>query len=90
MEQNARMTVAVMEDPSRLQSLARTAAALPTFDRLVLQLRWAEGLNRIEAAAVLDAEPASVLAAEMRLRDWAIRSTEVDQDQRDIAVVDHA
>ena len=41
-----------------------------TVDRLVLQLRWAEGLSRHETALSLDVQPASVLAAEMRLRAW--------------------
>ena len=64
------MTAVVMEGPARLANLERDARALPRFDRLVLQLRWAEGLTRSETALVLDAEPASVLAAEMRLRSW--------------------
>ena len=51
--------------------LATLAAALPRFDRLVLQLRWSEGLTRPETALVLQAQPARVLAAEMRLREWA-------------------
>jgi hypothetical protein len=84
------MTVVVMDGPARLRFLSRISAELSTFDRLVLQLRWSEGFSRAETAATLDAEPASVLAAEMRLRDWAARSTEVEQDQRDIAEVDHA
>jgi hypothetical protein len=64
------MTAVVMDGPARLANLERDARALPRFDRLVLQLRWAEGLTRSETALVLDAEPASVLAAEMRLRSW--------------------
>lgn len=65
------MTLMVTEDQARVSRLAMRAAALPRFDRLVLQLRWAEGLNRVEAASALQVEPASVLAAEMRLRAWA-------------------
>lgn len=72
MAQNARMTVMVTEDQEKMSRLAMLAASLPRFDRLVLQLRWAEGLNRAETALTLDAEPARVLAAEMRLRAWAV------------------
>ena len=65
------MTVMVTDDLERATRLATLAAALPRFDRLVLQLRWAEGLTRPETAMALQVEPARVLAAEMRLRDWA-------------------
>ena len=65
------MTVMVMEDQEKMSRLADGLAALGAFDRLVLQLRWSEGLTRLEAALALDAEPARVLAAEMRLRAWA-------------------
>jgi hypothetical protein len=53
---------------------------LPRFDRLVLQLRWAEGLTRGETALVLDAEPASVLAAEMRLRSWIAAARSISRN----------
>jgi hypothetical protein len=46
----------------------------------VLQLRWAEGLTRAETALVLDAEPASVLAAEMRLRAWVAAAESFSQN----------
>ena len=65
------MTVMVMEDQEKMSRLADGLAALGAFDRLVLQLRWSEGLTRLETALALDAEPARVLAAEMRLRAWA-------------------
>lgn len=64
------MATAVMEDQGMVSALMREAAGLPTFDRLVLMLRWAEGLTRHEAALALDADAASVLASEMRLRAW--------------------
>jgi hypothetical protein len=64
------MTAVVMDGHARIANLEREARELPRFDRLVLQLRWGEGLNRVETALVLHAEPASVLAAEMRLRAW--------------------
>ena len=67
------MTAVVMDDLLRDGSLPREAARLNTFDRLVLQLRWAEELTRAETALVLEADPASVLAAEMRLRAWLER-----------------
>lgn len=73
------MTVVVMDGPARLATLERDALALPRFDRLVLQLRWAEGLTRSEAALVLDAEPASVLAAEMRLRSWIAAASSISR-----------
>ncbi|MCE9619362.1 MAG: hypothetical protein K8R92_05595 [Planctomycetes bacterium] len=44
--------------------------SLTKFDRRVLLLRWGDELTRHETAAVLSREPASVLAAENRLRDW--------------------
>jgi DNA-directed RNA polymerase specialized sigma subunit len=67
------MTAVVMDDLLRDGSLQREAARLNAFDRLVLQLRWAEELTRAETALVLEADPASVLAAEMRLRAWLER-----------------
>ncbi|MFZ4722754.1 MAG: hypothetical protein ACOYMI_06350 [Phycisphaerales bacterium] len=74
------MTVVVMDGPDQLANLERDARALPRFDRLVLQLRWAEGLTRAETALVLDAEPASVLAAEMRLRAWVAAAESFSQN----------
>ncbi|MBM4006888.1 MAG: hypothetical protein FJ292_04905 [Planctomycetes bacterium] len=65
------MTAEVMDRPAQLANLERVACALPHLDRLVLQLRWADGLTRGETALVLDVEAASVLAAEMRLRRWS-------------------
>jgi len=65
------MATAVMDGPARLALLEGSAARLPRFDRLVLQLRWGEGMTRAETALALDAAPASVLAAEMRVREWA-------------------
>lgn len=65
------MTTVVMDGPARLARLEGSVACLSRFDRLVLQLRWGEGLTRAETAMALDAETASVLAAEMRLRAWA-------------------
>ena len=70
MTQNARMASAVMDDPQLVSALLRQAASLPSFDRLVMMLRWAEGFTRQEAALALEVEPASVLASEMRLRAW--------------------
>lgn len=67
------MASMVMEDPPATAEMLREAWALPRFDRLVMQLRWCEGLNRAETAAVLDASSASVLAAELRLLTWAAR-----------------
>jgi DNA-directed RNA polymerase specialized sigma24 family protein len=64
------MTLMVTDDQEKVSRLAAIAASLPRFDRLVLQLRWAEGLSRHETALSLDVQPASVLAAEMRLRAW--------------------
>ena len=60
----------VMDDLNDLQRLELDAHGLPAFDRLVMQLRWADDLTRAETAQVLDVEPARVLAAEMRLRAW--------------------
>lgn len=60
----------VMDDLNDLQRLEHEARRLPAFDRLVMQLRWADDLTRAETAHVLDVEAASVLAAEMRLRAW--------------------
>jgi len=74
------MTAVVMDGPARLANLERDARALPRFDRLVLQLRWAEGLTRSETALVLDAEPASVLAAEMRLRAWIAAARSISRN----------
>jgi hypothetical protein len=63
------MTALVMDDLARLDALMRAAACLDRFDRLVLQLRWGEGLTRAETALALDADAARVLAAEMRVRN---------------------
>ena len=71
MRQNARMATLVMEDLPADARMLREASALPRFDRLVMQLRWADGLNRAEAALVLETSSASVLAAELRLLAWA-------------------
>ena len=65
------MATMVMDDPPATADMLRAATALPRFDRLVMQLRWADGLNRAEAALALDCTPASVLAAELRLLAWA-------------------
>jgi hypothetical protein len=78
--QNARMTAVVMDRPEQLASLERDARELPRFDRLVLQLRWAEGLSRGETALVLDVAPDRVLAAEMRLRRWLAAATSFSQN----------
>lgn len=64
------MMSSVMDDLNDLQRLEHEARRLPAFDRLVMQLRWADDLTRAETAQVLDADPARVLAAEMRLRAW--------------------
>lgn len=64
------MMSSVMDDLNDLQRLEQEARRLPAFDRLVMQLRWADDLTRAETAQVLDADPARVLAAEMRLRAW--------------------
>ena len=64
------MAAPVMDDLQHVERLERDARRLSTFDRLVMQLRWADELTRAETAQVLDAEPASVLAAEMRVRAW--------------------
>lgn len=74
------MTAEVMDRPAQLANLERDARALPRFDRLVLQLRWADGLTRGETALVLDVEAASVLAAEMRLRRWFTAATSISQN----------
>lgn len=73
------MTAVVMDRPAQLAHLEREARALPRFDRLVLQLRWAEGLTRGETALALHAEAASVLAAEMRLRAWLTAAISVSR-----------
>jgi len=74
MRQNAQM-VQVVTDRSELEPWWLEAAErLPRFDRLVLQLRWADDLTRSEAAAVLACHAAQVLAAELRLRAW-LRTT---------------
>ena len=62
MAQNARMSSAVMEDQDIVAALMRQATSLPTFDRLVLMLRWAEGFTRQEAALALDAFAESAIA----------------------------
>ena len=80
MAQNARMTVVVMDGPVRLANLEREACSMPRFDRLVMQLRWGEGLTRSETAIVLHAEAASVLAAEMRLRAWVAGSESISRN----------
>jgi len=54
-------------------TLKMAIGSLATFDRQVLQLRWADDLSRHETAAVLHREPASVLAAENRLRAWMLQ-----------------
>lgn len=69
------MADAVMDDQQLVSVLMRQAESLPAFDRLVMMLRWAEGFTRHEAALALDAEPASVLASEMRLRAWVAIAT---------------
>ncbi|MFM7809415.1 MAG: hypothetical protein ACKPEA_16020 [Planctomycetota bacterium] len=69
------MANAVMDDQQLVSALMRQAESLPAFDRLVMMLRWAEGFTRQEAALALDAEPASVLASEMRLRAWVAIAT---------------
>jgi len=74
------MTAVVMDGPARLANLERDALSLSRFDRLVLQLRWAEGPTRSETALVLDAEPASVLAAEMRLRAWIAAARSISRN----------
>lgn len=69
------MAAVVMDDLQQLDRLAHEARRMPGFDRLVMQLRFADGLSRAETSQVLDVEPASVLAAEMRVRAWvALRS----------------
>ena len=65
------MATMVMDDPPATADMLRQARALPSFDRLVMQLRWADGLNRTETAMALECTPASVLAAELRLLAWA-------------------
>ncbi len=54
----------------KYKTLKMAISSLAPFDRQVLQLRWADDLSRHETAAVLHREPASVLAAENRLRSW--------------------
>jgi|GEM_PF-3041231 len=61
-----------MDDRNNLQRLQQHALALPSFDRLVMQLRWADAFSRAETALVLEVESASVLAAEIRLHTWLI------------------
>ena len=70
MRQNAFMALMVTDDLPADAQMLREALDLPRFDRLVMQLRWADGLNRTETALVLEAPPASVLAAELRLLAW--------------------
>jgi DNA-directed RNA polymerase specialized sigma subunit len=70
LRQNACMATMVMDDRPADAQMLREALDLPRFDRLVMQLRWADGLNRAEAALVLKTPPASVLAAELRLLAW--------------------
>ena len=54
----------------KYKTLKMAIVSLTPFDRSVLQLRWADNLSRHETASVLSREPASVLAAENRLRSW--------------------
>ncbi|MCX6534943.1 MAG: hypothetical protein NT119_00050 [Actinobacteria bacterium] len=54
----------------KYKTLKMAIGFLAPFDRQVLQLRWADDLSRQETATVLQREPASVLAAENRLRSW--------------------
>jgi DNA-directed RNA polymerase specialized sigma subunit len=70
LRQNASMATLVMDDLPADARMLREALSLPRFDRLVMQLRWADGLNRTETALVLETPPASVLAAELRLLAW--------------------
>jgi DNA-directed RNA polymerase specialized sigma subunit len=65
----------VMDGQELMATLKRQAESLPAFDRLVMMLRWAEGLSRQETALTLEADPASVLASEMRLRAWIAVAT---------------
>lgn len=64
------MAILVMDDLPADARMLQEARALPRFDRLVMQLRWADGLNRAETALVLETSAASVLAAELRLLAW--------------------
>ncbi len=61
----------------KYKTLKMAIGSLATFDRHVLQLRWADDLSRHETAFVLDRDPASVLAAENRLRAWMREQIEV-------------
>ncbi|MSR34882.1 MAG: sigma-70 family RNA polymerase sigma factor [Phycisphaerales bacterium] len=54
----------------KYKTLKMAIGFLPPFDRQVLQLRWADDLSREETATILHRAPASVLAAEHRLRSW--------------------
>ena len=57
----------------KYKTLKMAIGFLAPFDRQVLQLRWADDLSRQETATVLQREPASVLAAENRLRAWMLQ-----------------
>ena len=70
MRQNAPMVQVVTERPTLEPWWLDAAWRLPRFDRLVLQLRWADELTRLETAAVLACDTARVLAAELRLQAW--------------------
>jgi DNA-directed RNA polymerase specialized sigma subunit len=79
MRQNTRMVQVVMDRPELELRWLEAARCLPHFDRMVLQLRWADGLTRPETAAVLACHAAQVLAAELRLMAWLRRTTALSQ-----------
>ncbi len=65
------MVAPVKEDLHALALLQRQAIHLPTFDRLVLQLRWADGFSRRETADVLESDVSIIQETEVKLRAWA-------------------